>query len=122
MQMRMGPRLAFAIDVPDELRSHRLPPMLLMSVVENAVKHGLEPQAEGGTIRLEARRRGERLVVAVTDNGRGLGARIGNGVGLTNLRGRLRALYADNARFILEEALPHGARAAIEIPFDTGEK
>jgi LytS/YehU family sensor histidine kinase len=122
MQMRMGPRLAFAIDVPDELRSHRLPPMLLMSVVENAVKHGLEPQAEGGTIRLEARRRDERLVVAVIDNGRGLGARIGNGVGLTNLRGRLRALYADNARFVLEEAPPHGARATIEIPFDTDEK
>lgn len=122
MQMRMGARLAFAIDVPDELRSHHLPPMLLMSVVENAVKHGLEPQAEGGTIRLEARRRGERLVVAVIDNGRGLGAKIGNGVGLTNLRGRLRALYADNARFILEEAPPHGARATIEIPFDTDDK
>lgn len=122
MQMRMGPRLAFAIDVPDELRSHRFPPMLLMSVVENAIKHGLEPQAEGGTIRLEARRRGERVAVAVIDNGRGLGAKIGNGVGLTNLRGRLRALYADNGRFILEEQPPHGARATIEIPFDTDEK
>jgi len=122
MQMRMGPRLAFAIDVPDELRSHRFPPMLLMSVVENAIKHGLEPQAEGCTIRLEARRRGERVAVAVIDNGRGLGAKIGNGVGLTNLRGRLRALYADNGRFILEEQSPHGARATIEIPFDTDEK
>ncbi len=122
MQMRMGPRLAFAIDVPDELRSHRFPPMLLMSVVENAVKHGLEPQAEGGTLRLEARRRGERVVVTVSDNGRGLGAKIGNGVGLTNLRGRLRALYADSARFVLEEAPPHGARATIEIPFDADEK
>ncbi len=121
MQMRMGPRLAFAIDVPDELRSQRFPPMLLMSVVENAVKHGLEPQAEGGTIRLEARRHGERVAVAVADNGRGLGAKVGNGVGLTNLRGRLRALYADNARFILEETPPHGARATIEIPFDTDE-
>jgi hypothetical protein len=122
MQMRMGQRLAFAIDVPEELRSHRFPPMLLMSVVENAIKHGLEPQAEGGTIRLEARHRGERVAIAVIDNGRGLGARIGNGVGLTNLRGRLRALYADNGRFILEEQPPHGARATIEIPFDTGEK
>ncbi len=122
MQMRMGPRLGFAIDVPDELRSHRFPPMLLMSVVENAVKHGLEPQAEGGTIRLEARRRGGRVAVAVIDNGRGLGAKIGNGVGLTNLRGRLRALYADSGRFTLEEAPPHGARATIEIPFDADEK
>lgn len=122
MQMRMGRRLAFTVDVPDELRSHRLPPMLLMSVVENAVKHGLEPQAEGGTIRLEARRHADGVAVAVSDNGRGLGAKIGNGVGLTNLRSRLRALYADNARFTLEEVAPHGARATIEIPFDADEK
>jgi len=93
-----------------------------MSLVENAVKHGLEPQAQGGSIKLEARRRGDRVAVAVIDNGRGLGAKIGNGVGLTNLRGRLRALYADNGRFILEEQSPHGARATIEIPFDTDEK
>ncbi|MDQ2963532.1 MAG: histidine kinase [Pseudomonadota bacterium] len=122
MQMRMGPRLAFAIDVPDELRSHRLPPMLLMSVVENAIKHGLEPQAAGGTIRVEARRRGERIAVAVVDDGRGLGAKIGNGVGLTNLRGRLRALYGEHGRFSLEEVPPHGARATIEIPFEPDEK
>ena len=122
MQMRMGTRLAFSIDVPQELRAHRFPPMLLMSMVENAVKHGLEPQAEGGTIRLEARRRGERVAFTLVDNGRGLGAKIGNGVGLTNLRGRLRALYADNARFVLEEVSPHGARATIEIPFDADEK
>ena len=122
MQMRMGARLAFSIDVPQELCAHRFPPMLLMSMVENAVKHGLEPQAEGGTIRLEARRRGERVAVTLVDNGRGLGAKIGNGVGLTNLRGRLRALYADSARFVLEEVSPHGARATIEIPFDTDEK
>jgi signal transduction histidine kinase len=122
MQMRMGTRLSFVIDVPPELRAHRFPPMLLMSVVENAVKHGLEPQAAGGTIRIEARRNGDRLVVAVSDDGRGLADKVGNGVGLTNLRGRLRALYAASGRFALEEAPPHGARATIEIPFDADEK
>ena len=100
------------------LRDIRFLPMLLMSVVENAIKHGLEPHAEGGTIRLEARRSGNRLAVAVVDDGRGLRDKIGNGVGLTNLRERLRALYAASARFTLEEVLPHGARATIEIPFD----
>src|SRR2546427_4555148 len=115
-------RLPFTTVVSAESRSHRNRPTLLMAVVENAVKHGLEPQAEGGTIRLEARRRGERVAIAVIDNGRGLGAKIGNGVGLTNLRGRLRALYADNARFALEEVSPHGAQATIEIPFDADEK
>ncbi|HEV3240746.1 MAG TPA: histidine kinase [Casimicrobiaceae bacterium] len=118
MQMRMGQRLSFVIDVAPELAQHRFPPMMLMSMVENAVKHGLEPRAEGGTIRLEARRRGERLAVAVVDDGRGLRDKAGNGVGLTNLRERLQALYAAKARFTLEEVSPHGARATIEIPFD----
>ncbi|HVP87092.1 MAG TPA: histidine kinase [Casimicrobiaceae bacterium] len=118
MQMRMGRRLSFVIDVPPQLAAHRFPPMLLMSVVENAIKHGLEPQAAGGTIRVEARREGGRLIVTVNDDGSGLGEKLGNGVGLTNLRDRLRALYADRARFTLEENFPHGARATIEIPYD----
>ena len=118
MQMRMGPRLRFAIDIADELRPHGFPPMLLMSLVENAIKHGLEPTAEGGTVRLEARREGDRIAVSVVDDGRGLAGKIGNGVGLSNLRGRLRALYADHARFTLEECPPHGARATVELPYD----
>ena len=118
MQMRMGKRLAFTIDVPEELRSHRFPPMLLMSLVENAIIHGVEPQAEGGTVRLEARRETNRLSVSVADDGRGLGESIGNGVGLTNLRGRLAALYAEEARFRLEERSPHGARATVELPYE----
>jgi hypothetical protein len=118
MQMRMGARLSFAIEVAPELSDHGFPPMMLMSMVENAVKHGLEARAEGGTIRVEARRRGERLSMAVVDNGRGLRDKAGNGVGLTNLRERLQALYGTKARFTLEEVSPHGARATIEIPFD----
>jgi signal transduction histidine kinase len=118
MQMRMGSRLSFAIDVPGELRSHHLPPMMLMSLVENAIKHGLEPRAEGGTIRIEARAAGDRLAISVTDDGRGLADKVGNGVGLTNLRGRLKALYGDRARFTLEELAARGARATIELPYD----
>jgi sensor histidine kinase YesM len=118
MQMRMGARLRFQIAVPQELRSHRLPPMLLMSLVENAVRHGIEPQAEGGMVRLEARHDGKRLVVSVVDDGHGLGEKIGNGVGLSNLRGRLAALFADQARFSLEEMAPHGARATVELPYE----
>jgi len=118
MQMRMGSRLRFVIDVPAELRRHTFPPMLLMSLVENAIRHGLEPQAAGGTVQLEASRRDGNLRVAVSDDGRGLADKIGNGVGLTNLRGRLQALYAGRARFTLEEISPHGARATVEIPHD----
>ncbi len=119
MQMRMGTRLRFAIDVPAELRAHSFPPMLLMSVVENAVKHGIEPQADGGEIRLEARRVDDALCVSVIDTGRGLAGPTGRGVGLTNLRERLEALYGQRSRFMLEAVEPRGARARIEIPHVT---
>lgn len=118
MQMRMGSRLRFVIDIPEALRRHAFPPMLLMSLVENAIQHGIESQAEGGLVRIEARRDGARLVVCVVDDGRGLGDKVGNGVGLTNLRGRLAALYADKARFTLEESSPHGACATVALPYE----
>ena len=60
---RMGPRLEFSIEVPEALRGHAFPPVLLISIVENAITHGLEPQAEGGSVRIEAMRDGDRLRV-----------------------------------------------------------
>jgi sensor histidine kinase YesM len=124
LRMRMGERLAFAVEIPESLRGCRLPPMLLMTVIENAVEHGLEPQAEGGSVRLEARRSDDKLVVVVTDTGRGLGpgdrAKPGHGVGVANLRERLAALYGERARFTLEDVAPHGARATIEVPLEGG--
>ncbi len=124
LKIRMGERLAFAIDVPDELRAHPLPPMLLMSVIENAIEHGLEPRADGGSVTLAARREGESLVIRVTDTGDGLEAdapaRPGHGVGIANLRDRLRTMYGAGGRFTLENHGPHGARATIELPFQAG--
>jgi hypothetical protein len=117
MQMRMGPRLSFAVDIPASLRAHPFPPMLLMSVVENAIKHGIEPQAQGGDVRIEARRADGALRVSVIDTGRGLADHAGQGVGLTNLRERLKALYGQRSRFALEGVGPHGTRASIEIPY-----
>ena len=120
LRMRMGSRLDFVIDLPLALRDHPFPPVLLISVVENAVTHGLEPQAAGGTITIAARREGDRLVVTVTDTGAGLSGetRPGGGVGLTNVRERLAALFGVRGRFTLEDVAPHGARASVEIPFD----
>ncbi len=74
LRMRMGARLGFAIDVPAELAAHPFPPNLLISLVENAIKHGIEPSAAGGTVAVRARRDGASLVVTVEDTGRGLGA------------------------------------------------
>ena len=121
LRMRMGARLEFAIDVPEALRTHPFPPVLLISVVENAVTHGLEPQAAGGRIDIAARRDADRLVVTVADNGCGLAGKNshpGQGVGLANLRDRLTALFGARARFALEELAPHGAKATIDVPFE----
>jgi sensor histidine kinase YesM len=121
LRMRMGARLEFAIDVPEALRTHPFPPVLLISVVENAVTHGLEPQAAGGRIIISAKNDADRLVVTVTDNGCGLSgnnSQPGQGVGLANLRDRLTALFGSRARFALEEVAPHGAKATIEVPYE----
>ncbi len=120
LRMRMGPRLDFAIDVPDALREHPFPPVLLISVVENAVTHGLEPLAAGGHIAIAAHRDGDRLLVTVTDTGSGLSGKSqpGQGVGLSNVRERLAVLFGARGRFTLDEAAPRGARATMEIPFE----
>ncbi len=116
MQMRMGSRLTFSVALPEHLRAVSFPPMLLMSIVENSVKHGIEPKADGGTIRIEAQQQGPMLTVSVIDSGQGLVGEIGQGVGLTNLRERLQALYGRRARFSLQAEPCAGARATIEMP------
>jgi sensor histidine kinase YesM len=121
LQMRIGPRLAFDIDVPSDLAAQPFPPNLLISLVENAIKHGIEPTAAGGTVSLRARREGDAVAVTVTDTGRGLDANGGTGgagVGLTNVRERLAALYGSRARFTLEPNAPRGARATLALPLD----
>jgi Histidine kinase/Histidine kinase-, DNA gyrase B-, and HSP90-like ATPase len=121
LKMRMGARLAFDIDVPADLAQHAFPPNLLISLVENAIKHGVEPAADGGAIRVIARHEGAALVVSVTDTGRGSAAPApgapGDGVGLANVRDRLAALYGAQGRFTLSTEPPHGTRATLSIPF-----
>ena len=115
LQMRMGKRLAFEIDVPPELMDMPFPPLMLPSLVENAIKHGLEPQREGGTVTIRASANG-KLRMSVTDTGRGFAETIGSGVGLANIRERLAALYGDKAKLTLEAREPHGVEAVIEVP------
>jgi hypothetical protein len=127
LKMRMGARLEFGIDVPPELMSQPFPPMMLPSLVENAIKHGLEPLREGGRIDVVARRvtttEGERIQLQVRDTGRGITDSpdtTGGGVGLANLRERLTALYGGTGRFTLESNTPRGVVATIEIPGGAG--
>ncbi|MEO7107296.1 MAG: histidine kinase [Rhodoferax sp.] len=126
LQMRMGSRLVFSITAADDLLACAFPPMMLPSLVENAIKHGLEPQREGGCIDIVFMRMprsdGQFLQVTVTDTGRGLTEQpceAGGGVGLSNLRERLVALYGTGARFTLASHAPKGAVATIELPLQS---
>ncbi len=127
LKMRMGERLDFAIDCESDLLSISFPPMMLPSLVENAIKHGLEPQREGGRIDVVVTRVlaavGSRIRVAVKDTGRGLTdtpTQAGGGVGLSNIRERLIAIYGDQGRLTLESNEPRGVIATIEVPAETG--
>jgi hypothetical protein len=116
LQVRMGPRLAYRIEVPEELRSRPLPPMLLQPLVENAIRHGLEPKVEGGEVSLRARREGEGIVIEIADTGVGFGATTRGGLGLANLRGRLELLYRGRAHLAIGENTPAGTLVRIYLP------
>ena len=117
-KVRMGPRLKFEINLPEELAGVLLPPMLLQPLVENALKHGLEPKEEGGSIKVSAERQGETLVLKVSDTGLGLSGDHSpeKGLGLSNVRDRLAALYGNQGSLILLENQPQGLEAVLEVP------
>jgi signal transduction histidine kinase len=115
-QIRIGGRLAFSIEVPEEIRGLRFPPLMLLTLVENAIKHGIAPQTEGGAIGIVARADPRRLRIEVRDTGAGLSQAAGSGMGLANVRARLAALFGAGARLVIEPNAPRGVVAAIEIP------
>ncbi len=115
-QIRMGSRLTFSVDIPPHMRDQSFPPMMLMTLVENAVKHGIDPLQTGGDIRVSATRAGDgTLDVRVTDNGQGLSHSHGMGIGLQNIRERLTALFGKDAKLLLEENAPRGLVARIVV-------
>ena len=118
-QIRMSRRLRFGITVPHELLTAAFPPMMLLSLVENAIKHGLNPQRGGGSIRIVAASDDGVLRITVADTGAGLSTVAyggGDGVGLSNIRARLAALYRGRARLTLQGNVPHGVAATVEVP------
>ena len=115
-KIRMGARLETSIDAPPALLAARVPPMMLATLVENAIKHGIAPLAEGGAIRVSARRSGDALALSVADTGRGLTEASGSGVGLANIRARLATLYGERATLRLEGNSPRGVVAVITLP------
>jgi len=120
MAMRMGPRLTFSLTLPPELEGVQLPPLSLQPLVENAVKHGLDPQVSGGSIHVTARRSGDRVIVDVVDDGQGLQVDdpfASGRIGLGNIRKRLACAFGDQADLQLADNVPNGVRATLTLPW-----
>lgn len=115
-EIRMGARLSFEVDVPDAVRPLPFPPMMLLTLIENALKHGIDPLQQGGRIRVSAGAADGVLSVTVADTGQGLLQSKDIGVGLANIRERLRTLYGKTAKLSLEENSPRGVVARISLP------
>jgi len=118
-RVRMGERLRFDIDVPPELADRHVPPMLLLTLIENALKHGLQPLVEGGCVHVTAEAAWGGLTLTVADTGRGMGSGSGHGTGLANVRARLKAMYGSSASLSLSVNDPKGVVATITLPEET---
>ncbi len=121
LQFRMEERLQFSVDIPDGLYTAEVPPMMLLSLVENAIKHGLEPKPEGGRLDVKAEIAHGKLRVSVADTGLGFkpngAATSGTGIGLSNIRERLAMIYGSAADFTIGANSPSGTVAVIQIPY-----
>ena len=119
LKMRMEERLTVDFQIPEGLRRAAFPPMMLQSMVENAIKHGLEVKPEGGTLRIVAEVAHSKLRVIVTDDGLGFGAvpSDGTGLGLPTIRERLKLLHGDQGSLTITPNQPSGVCAVIEVPY-----
>ena len=115
-KIRLGDRLHFTVNVPETLTQHPFPPMLLQPLVENAVKHGLEPDEKGGEISIKVQEEAESIRIEVVDTGLGFTSFNIPGVGIANVRERVKMIYGEKGRFIMQENKPDGLRAVIEVP------
>jgi hypothetical protein len=119
LKVRMQDRLRAEVIVPEGLVSADFPPMMLQSLVENAIKHGLEPKAEGGSLTVSAEVVHGKLAVTVADTGVGFARAptVGTGTGLNNIRERLKLIYGDAAELKIAENTPSGTRVTIVVPY-----
>jgi sensor histidine kinase YesM len=115
-KVRMGHRLKYTIELPKHLEATLFPPMLIQPLVENAIKHGLEPKVDGGEILIRGIEKDDHLRLEIVDSGMGFKAERDSGMGLSNIRERLFSLYGNKGRLILEENSPQGLKATIEVP------
>ena len=119
LKVRMEDRLQTELQIPEGLRSAEFPPMMIQSLVENAIKHGLEPKPEGGRLSVRAEIVHGKLALTVADTGLGFGkvATAGTGIGLNNIRERLQLLYGNKASLVVAENRPSGTVVTITVPY-----
>jgi sensor histidine kinase YesM len=124
LKVRMEERLQVRLEVPDGLLSAEFPPMMIQSLVENAIKHGLEPKPEGGELALKAEILHGKLAITVADTGLGFGkaATAGTGVGLANIRERLALLYGAAATLTVAENPGGGTVVTVTVPYKAVSK
>lgn len=128
MAVRMGPRLKFALELPTDLAATPVPTLMLQPLVENSIRHGLEPQIKGGSIKVSARVVGDQLELEVLDTGAGLGQSVnspprepgtsatGTGFGVSQVRERLATAYGERASLQISNAASGGTRCLIKMP------
>jgi hypothetical protein len=121
LKMRMEERLTVELQIPEQLRSAAFPPMMLQSMVENAIKHGLECKPQGGTLKISAQVAGNKLRVTVADDGVGFGVvpSDGTGLGLPTIRERLKLLHGDQGQLRIAANTPSGVIAIVDVPYQT---
>jgi sensor histidine kinase YesM len=120
MQTRMGKRLTFTLDLPADIVNVAVPPAMLISLVENAIKHGVEPATDGGSIHVFAKKDNHMIQFGVRDTGLGMTNMLAanaadGGLGLANVRERLQAIFGDDAQLTIEESQPRGVSAVINM-------
>ena len=120
-KVRMGDRLTYTVDLPEHLVKMPLPPMLLQPLVENAITHGLEPKIDGGEIHIQVAGNNGTLRLEVADTGLGFASDNSSGMGISNIKERLKSLYGDNARLNLEENNPSGVKVTLEVPYEANQ-
>jgi sensor histidine kinase YesM len=119
MAVRMGPRLRYTLELPETLSHQSVPPLLLQPLVENCIRHGLEPNVDGGEVRVVARQGASGLELEVSDTGVGCEAEPAAGFGLSQVRERLTTAYPGQARLHWHSAPGAGTRALLTLPLHT---
>lgn len=116
-KIRMDDRLHYTIRVEPGIEQLKMPPMLIQPIVENALKHGLEPKIEGGIVQISARQKEKLICWEIFDTGLGFSEKSTAGTGLSNIRERLAHLYGNRASFIIRENSPCGTIITMEVPY-----